>query len=187
MTEPTPDPLESLSIGYCPRCGTRVAAVERFGSVRPVCPKCDYVHFDDPKVAAVVWLERQTADGPEVLLVQRDGDPGRGLWALPAGFIDRGEEPRAAARREVLEETGLMVAVGPVIEVFLTGIVVTIVFAGELVGGTLAAADDAADARWYGPAALPPMDNLAFESTRQLVTAWLARLAQVAPPNPPQA
>lgn len=141
--------------------------------MRPVCPRCDYVHFDDPKVAAVVWLERVSAAGPEVLLVQRGMDPHKGLWALPAGYIDRGEEPRAAASREMREETGLIVTVGRLIEVFFTGIVITLVFEGALVGGELAAGDDATDARWCGPQALP---ELAFESTRLLIAAWLGRV-----------
>ena len=63
------------------------------------------IHFFDPKVAAAVLVER---DG-HVLLVRRVGEPFRGLWTLPAGFINSGDDPAEAAARERLEETGLSV------------------------------------------------------------------------------
>lgn len=88
----------------------------------------------------------------EILLVQRGRDPGRGLWAVPGGKVRHGEPMKAAARREVLEETGLEVEVGEVVWVgeYIEGEhhIVLIDFAGTVVGGELKAADDAQDARW---------------------------------------
>ena len=45
------------------------------------------------------------------MLVRRVNDPQRGLWTLPAGFVDAGEDPVRAIERECLEETGLHVQV----------------------------------------------------------------------------
>jgi ADP-ribose pyrophosphatase YjhB (NUDIX family) len=47
--------------------------------------------------------------GREVLLVKRGNTLGRGLWSLPGGKVEFGETAEAAARREVLEETGVTV------------------------------------------------------------------------------
>src|SRR5512144_614526 len=92
---------------FCPRCATALIREPRFGKERSVCPACGWIHFADPKVAAAVLVEQ---DG-SVLLVRRANEPRRGLWTLPAGFVDAGEDPAQAAARECLEETGLQAQV----------------------------------------------------------------------------
>ncbi|MEW5723109.1 MAG: NUDIX hydrolase [Thermodesulfobacteriota bacterium] len=56
-------------------------------------------------------------DGPAVLLVKRAKDPGRGQWTIPGGAVKTGETLAEAVRREMAEEVGLAVSVGPLIEV----------------------------------------------------------------------
>ncbi len=95
-------------------------------------------------------------DDDRILLVRRGRDPGKGLWAVPGGKVRLGETLREAARREVLEETGLDVDVGQVIwagESIGPGSppewhYTLIDFVGRVKGGRLAAGDDAAEVRW---------------------------------------
>ncbi|HEY6361730.1 MAG TPA: NUDIX hydrolase [Vicinamibacterales bacterium] len=63
-------------------------------------------------VGAVIML-----DG-KVVLIKRRYEPLKGQWSLPGGGVEVGETLEAAVARETLEETGLQVEVGPVIEVF---------------------------------------------------------------------
>jgi len=88
-----------------------------------------------------------------LLLVRRGRPPGAGLWSLPGGRVEPGESDAAAVRREVLEETGLEVAVGGLAgEVDRPGpggsTYVIRDYLATVAGGELAAGDDAADARW---------------------------------------
>ena len=154
-------------IKFCPRCAAEVTRQEKFGAVRPVCPQCGWIHFQDPKVAAAVLVEK---DG-RVLLVRRANEPFRGLWTLPAGFINGGEDPAEAAARECLEETGLGVHVTRVLDVISgreheRGADFIIVYHAEVVSGDLVPADDADAAEWFARNDLPP---LAFKATQQVL------------------
>ena len=86
-----------------------------------------------------------------VLLVRRANDPGRGLWSIPGGRIEDGESARAAAAREVREETGLDIEVGEALLAEAIGPYFIEDFAATVVGGTLLAGDDALEARWVTP------------------------------------
>lgn len=157
---------------YCPRCATPMHTRRVMDKPRRVCPTCRYVYYTDPKVGVGVAV----VDGGRLLLVQRAMNPERGKWSLPAGFIDQGEDPKETAAREALEETGLLVEIEDVIDVFHNppgagGASVFILYRAKVVGGMLAAGDDAADAGYFNLAQLP---ELAFASTRAAVERLLA-------------
>lgn len=140
---------------------------DKFGMLRPVCPQCEWIHFVNPKVAAAVLIEK---DG-RVLLVRRANEPYRGLWTLPAGFVNGNEDPAEAAARECLEETGLSVHVTRVLDVIAgrehkRGADFIIVYLAEVVSGELMADDDADAAEWFARSELPP---LAFQATQKIL------------------
>lgn len=165
--------MQAFAYRYCPRCGQPLTEQTVFGLARPTCPACGFVHFRDPKVAAAVLL----SDAGRVLLIRRDVDPGRGYWALPAGFVEVHELPDEAAAREALEETGLHVAVGDLLRIRRTsnpdkpGMLLT--YRGQVIGGALQASDDVSEARWFSAHEIP-WNELAFETTHESLRQWLA-------------
>ncbi len=107
-----------------------------------------------------------------VLLVQRRNSPAKGLWTLPAGYVDAGEDPRLAAAREVTEETGVEVDIGEVADVLFEPAegegrsTIVIVYWSELRGGELRAGDDALRTGFFTLDDLPP---IGFRSTRSIL------------------
>jgi len=110
---------------------------------------------DNPQVAVGAIVV--DSEG-RVLLVQRGRPPGEGLWSLPGGRVERGETLRDALTREVREETGLAIEVGPLAEVVERMgddyHFVILDYVARVIGGTLRAGDDARDVRFVDEAAL---------------------------------
>jgi 8-oxo-dGTP diphosphatase len=90
-----------------------IGCTDRSGSASDVRDDDRRRHPERPIVAvgAVIF------DGDRVLLVKRGREPLKGAWSLPGGAVEVGETLDAALAREVLEETGLSVEVGLMIEV----------------------------------------------------------------------
>jgi len=149
------------------------------------------VDFHDPKapvagrVVPSVFVAVQAPDGG-LLLVRRCDS---GLWELPGGRVDVGEDARATAVREVAEETGLQVTVTGVVGLFTDpGHVVqaidgdvrqqfAVVFRAHAAGGEPRAdRQETSEAVWVAPAELP---RLPMEPP---VRDWVARAVAVGEP-----
>lgn len=154
-------------IAFCPRCATGMVTRQVGDKPRRVCPSCGFIHFTDPKVGVGVLVER---DG-ELLLVRRTMNPEKGKWSIPAGFVDRGEDPAETAVRETLEETNLKVAISGLIDVYYNppeqgGASIFILYRARLIGGHPKAGDDADAVGFFSPDELP---ELAFASTHDAI------------------
>ena len=160
----------------CPVCRARLERVARGGVPRPACRACGFTFFANPGVGAASVI--RDASGL-VLLVQRaPGQFGAGRWCFPCGFVEWGEDVRAAAAREAREEAGVEVVIGEVVQVASNfhepeKPTVGIWFAATLADPAArpVAGDDAVAVGWFDPTAPPP---LAFPTD----AALLARLAR---------
>src|SRR5271155_5480798 len=98
----TPD----TELRFCPLCGDELVQLTSGPDHgRMGCRLAHFVHYDNPAVTVFAFVERKG----RYLVLERGQEPYRGRWDLPGGFVEAGESPAAAVRREIFEETGLRV------------------------------------------------------------------------------
>lgn len=165
---------------------------------RYVPPGYDPAHYDRPSVTVDVVLFAFRANDLQVLLIRRGNWPYQGYWAIPGGFIQMDETLEQSALRELREETGVddvhleqLYTFGDPERDPRDRVISVAYFA--LVDADQACqvqgADDAAEARWWSMAQLPP---LAFDHDRVLRYAhqrlrWKLEHAALGFPPPPDA
>jgi 8-oxo-dGTP diphosphatase len=159
---------------FCSECGTRVDAETPFR-----CPSCGFMHWRNAKPCAGALVERDGA----LLLVRRAHDPWRGFWDIPGGFCEPDELPAAAAAREVREETGLEVAIGELVGMWLdryeadsgTAQTLNLYFTATVLRGFAGPSDEADAVEWFTPQRLPT--NIAFpDHAYDVLQTWLRRV-----------
>jgi mutator protein MutT len=165
---------------FCQRCGHQTESGLVDGRERPVCPACGAVTYLDPKLAVAVLIEEHG----RILLGKRGpGTRAAGRWSFPAGFVERGEEVEAAARREVREEVGVEVHLGPLLGLISSAgeTVVLVVYEAEGFTGKPVAGDDLVEIGWFAPDALP---DLAFGHDLRTIEVWRSQRERGTSANP---
>ncbi len=130
------------------------------------CPSCGFVAYRNPLPAVVVLIHD---DGGRVLLGKRcPASYCAGLWSLPGGYLETGEDYQAAAIREGREETGLEIVPEGICSVvsnrFRSGAetLVLVFLATVAPGAEPKAGDDLVELRWIAPG--DEMPQLAFDA-----------------------
>ena len=138
--------------------------------------------YPRPAVTADCVVFRKMGDSIEVLLIERGGEPYKGCWAFPGGFMNMDETVEQCALRELEEETGLKSVTLEQLRVYSAlerdprERVITVAFTGMLSADhcEIAAGDDAAKAQWFPIATLPPLafdhDRILSDALRRLET-----------------
>ncbi|MFH1034909.1 MAG: NUDIX hydrolase [Pseudomonadota bacterium] len=129
--------------------------------------------------------------GGQVLLIKRGSPPSKGLWSLPGGAVELGESLEEAVAREVLEETGVPVRVGPLVGVFerllqdaagrLEYHYVLLDYLCQAELAPARAGDDAAEARWV---ALSELDQVGLTPDTAALIKKAAALDPADPDRP---
>lgn len=131
---------------FCPFCGKSNRKLK--GAAHRKCPDCGLHDWRNPAPAVGCAILR---DG-NVLLSRRAGPPKKGEWDLVGGFIEPGETPEEAIRREVREETGCALqAVGPqgtAVGEYDREPTLNFLFTGRIEGEPVAS-DDSSELKWW--------------------------------------
>jgi ADP-ribose pyrophosphatase YjhB (NUDIX family) len=167
-------------VRFCSACGAALV------SPPPViCAACGAEHWRNAKPCANAIVSR--GDG-RILLTRRAHSPWRGLWCAPGGFCELDEDPRDAAARETLEETGVRIRVREILGIWVQPyaddprdgdadrISVAYYAADAIAEDGAPDPAEVSEQRWFAPVELP--DGLAPPATLpEVLAAWEARRA----------
>ena len=163
-----------MEFSYCPVCGGQLetSKMKENEPSRLLCSACNFVFYLDPKVVACTILEKEG----EILLLRRAINPRKGKWVMPGGYVDRGEEVRAAAVRETEEECGLKIRIQSLLGVYSYPgrWAVVVVYEGRYISGDLIQGDESLEAGWFSQSRIP-WDDLAFQSTTDALKDYCMR------------
>jgi 8-oxo-dGTP diphosphatase len=157
---------------HCSGCGAALGQPSEAAAVS--CAVCGEVHYRNAKPCAGVLIERRG----RLLLARRGVPPHLGDWNVVGGFVQPDEHPEDAAIREAREETGLDVAIGELVGMWVDrygdlpgdDFTLNIYYRACPLGGRQVAQSDVTELEWFEAGSLPP--NMAFEHEAEVLEAW---------------
>lgn len=166
-------------VKYCPMCRAELANTRtEDGHWHSQCPACHWIDYDNPVPVVAVLASRlsELVRDRQIVMVKRGIPPFQGEWCLPCGYVNQHEIPKAAACREMREETGLVVRLERILCVCnpMPGEInqITISYLGRITDGDLRAGDDAQAVRFFSRDDCP---QACFRSHRMLIDKWWRR------------
>lgn len=163
-----------LTIRYCNLCGDDIDITVPNGDNRErhVCISCGEIQYQNPKIVTgciPVW-------GDRILLCRRAIEPRRGLWTVPAGFMENNETVGQGAERETLEE-----ACAPLTNLRLYGVYslprisqVYVMFLGDLVSEDgFGVGEESLEVRLFHREEIP-WNEMAFRVVESTLKRYLA-------------
>jgi ADP-ribose pyrophosphatase YjhB (NUDIX family) len=163
--------FQARSIKHCKACGGSVhyQVPPDDNRERAVCSDCRAVHYENPLnvVGTVPFWEDQ------VLLCRRNIEPRRGLWTLPAGFMELGESTADGALRETIEEAGADVEMGALFTLLNVVRVgqVHLFYLARLRSTEFAPGPETIEAQLFREDQIP-WEDIAFKTTRETLLRY---------------
>ena len=160
-------------IRFCSQCGQPVTRCTPTDDDRPrhVCTACHFIHYQNPRLVVGTIPEYHG----EILLCRRNIEPQRGLWTLPAGYLENGESVLDGAIRETWEEARCRVV--DLTPYYLADLVevnqLYLMFRGKLSRPEFTTTRESCEVRLVAEDDIP-WDELAFEVIRQTLRHYVA-------------
>ncbi len=160
-------------MNYCSLCGKAVALRIPDGDSLPryVCTACGTIHYQNPKMIVGCIPEW---DG-RILLCRRAIEPRRGLWTVPAGFMENGETTFQGAIRETLEEANARVEIDSLYALYNIPHInqVYLLFRARLLDLDFSAGAETLELKLFDEADIP-WNEIAFATVRNTLTHYYA-------------
>lgn len=162
-----------MTYAFCSICGAKLKLRK---DDNLACTKCDFVNYRNPRPTATALVLHKN----KVLLTKRAKAPFKDKWDLPGGFIERGENPQDAARRELKEETGLDITIKDVLGIYPDEYThgsdsfhtLCIVYIASSRTSALKALDDVSASKWVDKKDITP-SKIAFKSNQRAIKDFL--------------
>ncbi len=149
---------------YCPHCAGTIEykPVPDDTHPRHICNECNTIHYLNPKIVTGVL----PILNDKVLLARRAIEPRKGLWNVPAGYMENGEKIEEGAERELWEEANAKVKnIRPHLIYSIAAIhQVYMLFIGDLVDDSFSPGIESLEVALFSEAEIP-WDELAFTSS----------------------
>lgn len=156
---------------FCSACGGPVEQLVPAldDRLRHVCPACDTVHYLNPKIV----VGSVCTFGDRLLICRRAIEPRRGLWTIPAGYMELGETAEDGARREAWEEARAVIRIEGLLAVYSLPRIdqVQLLYRARLTVPEVAAGPESLEVRLIDWQDIP-WDELAFTTV-----GWVLRRA----------
>jgi ADP-ribose pyrophosphatase YjhB (NUDIX family) len=149
---------------------------------RLVCARCEFIHYQNPKIVAgavCIWNDGKGRD--RILLARRAIEPRKGFWTVPAGYMELGETTEQAAEREAREEACAAIEIDRLLAMYSVARIgqVQIMYRARLLSPDVAAGVESAEVALVDWTDIP-WEQLAFPTVCDLFQSDRRTLAHVA-------
>lgn len=152
---------------HCPNCRSPLQEREIDEKKRLACTHCQFVHWNNPLPVAAAVIPHVSGG---IVLVKRGVEPRKGMWCLPAGFMEIGETPEQGAAREAGEEAKVQIEIEGLVHTYAAPGQVLLFFAAKPIDQTPSPGSDAQEARVFPLDQLP--SDIAFSSHVDAINIW---------------